>query len=164
MNIETGATKRMWLKRWNALGGAIVTLFQNKYFYGVFRFIIAPLTLIIFCFKVMRTAFFYDRHQDVMNRDDAIMGTVFIVMVVSIIFGVAIPVRIGVHNSANATVEYIEKARNRGECERDFIKMAVNEILEKRIVTNKDIDEMVKECDKRLEYLNQRAEIKNAVK
>ena len=167
MSLENGATKRMWLKRWNSLGEVIISSMENKYVNGLLRIALSPLTLIIYCLVVLRTAFFYDSQRDYMDQVDAAMGTIVIFLftcLIGLIGGIGIIVYLDAHRSSPASIEYIEEARSIGECERDFVKKTVDEIIVKRTVKNIDIDDAVEACEKHRKYLKQLEEIKKDVK
>ena len=164
MSLENGATKRMWLNRWNKLGEVIISSMENKYVNGLLRIALSPLTLIIYCLVILRTAFFYDPQRDYMDYENAVMGTIVICIFTCLIGGIGIIVYLGAHRSSPASIEYIEEARSIGECERDFVKKTVDEIIVKRTVKNIDIDDAVEACEKHRKYLKQLEEIKKAVK
>ncbi len=164
MSLENGATKRMWLNRWNSLGEVIISSMENKYVNGLLRIALSPLTLIIYCLVILRTAFFYDPQRDYMDYENAVMGTIVICIFTCLIGGIGIIVYLDAHRSSPASIEYIEEARSIGECERDFVKKTVDEIIVKRTVKNIDIDDAVEACEKHRKYLKQLEEIKKAVK
>lgn len=156
--IENGATRRMWLNRWNKLGERVAALIDHPTISLILRIVFFPVTLIYkFLTYVFRNTKILltvrpDTYESIAQRSKAFQALFPVFMLIGIVIYMFV-LAFGTDHLMNApnrpvTTQQVKSMIDRGACEKQKVLELIarnNQI--KKITTARDIKSIPRSCE-----------------